>query len=197
MVRDQTRWMLDILEDPTRTGIVVVTTPEEMPINETVDLLGRLGRETNVAPSAGRGEPRPAGAVRSQGSPTWSQRLGDVEDRLVEAAGPGVRQVVVAAQLTEARRAVGAGHLERLRDGLPDRPSGALRPRAVHPGDRPACRRPRRRGARPGTGRGMSPSRSIPPGSTPCSRARRWCSSADRAASARRRSRRRWRCRRR
>ena len=37
----------------------------------------------------------------------------------MEAAGPGVRQVVVAAQLTEARRAVGDEHLERLRDGLP------------------------------------------------------------------------------
>src|SRR5687768_13664661 len=119
MVRDQTRWMLDILEDPARTGIVVVTTPEEMPIIETVDLLARLDRETDVAPSvvvANRVLP----ALFDRRESEVVSRLGEVEDQLVEAAGPGVRQVVLAAQLTEARRAVGASHLERLRDGLPD-----------------------------------------------------------------------------
>ena len=33
MVREQTRWMTDILEDPAVTGLVVVTTPEEMPVD--------------------------------------------------------------------------------------------------------------------------------------------------------------------
>jgi anion-transporting ArsA/GET3 family ATPase len=119
MVRDQTRWMLDILEDPARTGIVVVTTPEEMPIIETVDLLARLDRETDVAPSvvvANRVLP----ALFDRKESEVVSRLGEVEDQLVEAAGPGVRQVVLAAQLTEARRALGASHLERLREGLQD-----------------------------------------------------------------------------
>ena len=40
LIRDQTRWMLDILDDPLRTGVAVVTTPEEMPVTETIDLLG-------------------------------------------------------------------------------------------------------------------------------------------------------------
>ena len=94
MVRDQTRWMLDILEDPARTGLVVVTTPEEMPVTETIDLLGRLGRETGVAPTRRRREPRPAGAVRS--TPVRRGRAARARSRtvLVEAAGPGVRQVV-------------------------------------------------------------------------------------------------------
>jgi anion-transporting ArsA/GET3 family ATPase len=47
-VRDQTGWMLKILGDPERTGVVVVATPEEMPANETVELAGRLREETNV-----------------------------------------------------------------------------------------------------------------------------------------------------
>ena len=46
-------------------------------------------------------------------------RLGEVEPLLVDAAGPGVRQVLAAAQVTEARRRVGSRHLERLRAGLP------------------------------------------------------------------------------
>jgi hypothetical protein len=38
---------------------------------------------------------------------------------LVDAVGPGVHAVVLAAQLTEARRAVGATHLESLRRAVP------------------------------------------------------------------------------
>ncbi len=43
MVRDQTDWMLDILGDRERTGLVVVTTPEEMPVIETIELVDRQG----------------------------------------------------------------------------------------------------------------------------------------------------------
>ena len=48
LVRDQTDWMIDILSDPQRTGLVIVTTPEEMPVTETIELLDRVGAETSV-----------------------------------------------------------------------------------------------------------------------------------------------------
>jgi anion-transporting ArsA/GET3 family ATPase len=48
MVRHQTEWMLDVLEDPARTGVVIVAAPEEMPVNETIDLSARLAAETDV-----------------------------------------------------------------------------------------------------------------------------------------------------
>jgi anion-transporting ArsA/GET3 family ATPase len=48
LVRDQTGWMLDILGDASTTGVVIVATPEEMPVNETLELAGRLGEETVV-----------------------------------------------------------------------------------------------------------------------------------------------------
>ena len=44
MVREQTRWMLEILDDPDRTGLVIVTTPEEMPVAETIELAVSLRR---------------------------------------------------------------------------------------------------------------------------------------------------------
>ncbi|MEY4338484.1 MAG: hypothetical protein RLZ14_334, partial [Actinomycetota bacterium] len=47
-VRDQTEWMLNILGDPARTGLVVVTTPEEMPVTETLELVGKVQRRTEV-----------------------------------------------------------------------------------------------------------------------------------------------------
>ena len=48
MVRDQVQWMLDLLGDPRRTGLVVVTTPEELPVSESIDLVERIRASTAV-----------------------------------------------------------------------------------------------------------------------------------------------------
>src|SRR3954451_25440343 len=48
MVRDQTGWMLDILGDANRTGAIIVAAPEEMPVNETIELADRIDQDTNV-----------------------------------------------------------------------------------------------------------------------------------------------------
>ena len=48
MVRHQTQWMSDILNDPAQTGVVIVSAPEEMPVAETIELAGRLKDETEV-----------------------------------------------------------------------------------------------------------------------------------------------------
>jgi anion-transporting ArsA/GET3 family ATPase len=47
-IHDQTGWMLDVLGDPAITGLVIVTTPEEMPVNETIELVARVRNETDV-----------------------------------------------------------------------------------------------------------------------------------------------------
>jgi anion-transporting ArsA/GET3 family ATPase len=52
LIRNQTDWMVDILHDPAQTGVVAVTTPEEMPILETKQLLATLAAETKVAVAA-------------------------------------------------------------------------------------------------------------------------------------------------
>jgi anion-transporting ArsA/GET3 family ATPase len=128
LVRDQTQWMLDILDDPQRTGVVVVTTPEEMPVTETIDLLGRLRAETG-AHASGVIANRVLPAMFNRREQAVVDRLDDVMEHLVEAAGPAVTTVVDAARLTEERRRTGAEHLDRLRawmeasgevaDGLP------------------------------------------------------------------------------
>ncbi len=38
MVQSQTNWMRDVLSDHARTALVIVTTPEEMPVTETIEL---------------------------------------------------------------------------------------------------------------------------------------------------------------
>ncbi len=64
LIRLQTDWMLDILSDPRRTGLVAVTTPEEMPVTETIELAERVAAETTVRPVGGGGQPGAARAVR-------------------------------------------------------------------------------------------------------------------------------------
>jgi anion-transporting ArsA/GET3 family ATPase len=118
MVREQTRWMLDIIEDPERTGVVVVTTPEEMPVVETIELLDRLDADTRVS-SAAIVANRVLPALFDRKESDVVASLGRADQLLVDAAGPAVRDVVLAAQLTEARRVVGARHLERLRAAVP------------------------------------------------------------------------------
>ncbi len=121
LVRDQTGWMLDILCDPEITGVVVVTTPEEMPVSETLDLVGRLEHETGVAASTIVANRVQHGLFDDRQCEVFERlaTVEGVEPMLVEAAGRAVRTVMEAARITERRAEVGAGHLERLRNGLP------------------------------------------------------------------------------
>jgi anion-transporting ArsA/GET3 family ATPase len=120
MVRDQTGWMLDILGDASRTGAIVVASPEEMPVNETIELAGRIGDETNVDLAAvvvNRVLPELFGRAEEECFDELRQpaRVGALE----AAAGPGVQPVLDAAELAVRLRRTRAGHLTRLRDGLP------------------------------------------------------------------------------
>ncbi len=115
LVRDQTDWMLEVLHDPTVTGVAVVTTPEEMPVTETLGLLDRLADETGVEATtliANRVLP----ALFDRRQTAIVDRLDEVEDLLVDAAGKNVRAVLEAAHITEARRRIGSAHLSRLRE---------------------------------------------------------------------------------
>src|SRR3954470_24114717 len=47
LVREQTEWMTTLLTDAATTGVVIVASPEEMPVTESLELIDRL-RETDV-----------------------------------------------------------------------------------------------------------------------------------------------------
>jgi anion-transporting ArsA/GET3 family ATPase len=119
MVRDQTGWMIDILSDPARTGVVIVATPEEMPVNETLDLAARLRDETTVDLAAivvnrvlpelfTRGEEEVFRALREPAAVAALARAVD---------GP-VEPLLDGAELAVRLRRTRAEHLGALRDGL-------------------------------------------------------------------------------
>ncbi|MGE3620468.1 MAG: ArsA family ATPase [Acidimicrobiia bacterium] len=120
LVREQTGWMLDILGDPTATGAVVVAAPEEMPVNEAVELAGRLRDETVVdlaAVVANRVLPELFG--RGEEEVFDELRRPEVVARLEEAVGGPVAPLMQGAALAVTLRRTRAAHLARLRAELP------------------------------------------------------------------------------
>ncbi len=118
LIRDQTDWMLDLLGDAATTGVVVVTSPEEMPVTESLELLDALG-DTNVDVAAvvvnrvlpelfGRGEEEIFDALREPA----------LVGALRETAGAKVDMVLEAAHLAVRLRRTRSRHLARLREGI-------------------------------------------------------------------------------
>ncbi|HEX4867933.1 MAG TPA: ArsA family ATPase [Acidimicrobiales bacterium] len=119
LVRDQTGWMLDILGDPAQTGVVIVSAPEEMPVNETLELVDRL-RDDTVVDLAAVVANRVLPELFGRGEEEVFDRLDALpEEVLVEAVGGPVRQLLDGAEMAVNMRRTRAVHLTRLREELP------------------------------------------------------------------------------
>ena len=119
LIRTQTEWMLELLSDPATTGAVIVATPEEMPVSETIELAARLRDETPVelaAVVANRVLPELFGTAEEETfeAMTAADRLG----RLETALGGDPTPVIAGARLAVDLRRNRARHLERLRAEL-------------------------------------------------------------------------------
>ena len=121
LIRQQTDWMVRILEDRERTGLCIVATPEEMPVNETIELAGRVEKETSVGLSAiivnrvlpelfGRGEEEVF--EKLERDPGRAALVG------AAGAGAGAEPILDAARLAVTLRRTRAGHLETLRHAV-------------------------------------------------------------------------------
>ena len=116
LVRQQTGWMLDILDDPALTGLVVVATPAEMPVSETLELIGRLGAETNVDLAAvivNRVLPELFG--RDEEEVFARLATAPAEARLAAALGGATGSIMEAARLTVSMRRSRTDYLDALR----------------------------------------------------------------------------------
>jgi len=119
LIRSQTDWILEILSDHRQTGVVAVTTPEEMPVAETIELADRLAAETSVALSA---------VIVNRVLPElFGRREEAVFDRLCQpnlgaklsaAAGGDATPILEGARLAVSLRRARAVHLAALRAGL-------------------------------------------------------------------------------
>jgi anion-transporting ArsA/GET3 family ATPase len=116
-VRAQTGWLGELLANPRVTALNVVTTPEEMPVVETCELVAKVRAELDV----------PLGAVivnrvlpelftRADEEAFEAMREPAAMGALAKVAGSGVGSVLEAAELAVNLRRTRAAHLEGLRD---------------------------------------------------------------------------------
>ena len=119
MVRDQTDWMVELLSDSSVTSLNVVATPEEMPVNETIELVQRARVELTV----------PLGAVvvnrvlpelftHTDEATFEALRGDDASAVLTSRVGSGTTAVLDAARLAVSLRRTRAVHLAELRQAV-------------------------------------------------------------------------------
>ena len=121
VVRQQTQWMIELLQDPATTGVVVVSTPEEMPVTETIELLDNLHASTSIdvaAVVANRVLPELYGRAEEELFDRVDTPAG--RKALQSAVGAKAGVLVDAAELAMNLRRSRAAHLTRLREHLPE-----------------------------------------------------------------------------
>lgn len=119
LIRDQTEGMAEILEDPNRTAVVVVTTPEEMPVVETLELIERLVDESDTKPAAvivNRSLPE----LFTQSEERVFARLGEPDacDAIRRYIGSDPAPHFKAARLAVGLRRAASENLYRLRESV-------------------------------------------------------------------------------
>lgn len=126
-VRRQADWLVQMLRDPKRTRVHLVTLPEEMPVAETLETASVLTEKLDIPQGA-----LFANAVYSElFTPQEEERLksGELDRDALIAEGTGVGlsldledldAVLAYARFLESRRDIEESHLERLRAGVDD-----------------------------------------------------------------------------
>jgi anion-transporting ArsA/GET3 family ATPase len=122
LLRDQTRWMIDILSDAESTGVVVVTTPEESPVDESIDLVGRLRSEAQVDVAALLVNRMPA-SFATDGDRVQVADLAERAD-----VDPRWGDLVALSQHAMQRRSLAVDQVTRLRDGVSSPPPIVVAP---------------------------------------------------------------------
>ena len=127
-VRRQSDWLLDMLRDPARTRVHLVTLPEEMPVSETLETAEALRTRVGIATGTVF-----ANAVYSRlFTPAEAKRVtelnaSDAGALVTEAKAVGldldhddIEALLGYARFLEARRAIQNQHLKELKKGVTD-----------------------------------------------------------------------------
>jgi anion-transporting ArsA/GET3 family ATPase len=118
-VRAQTQWMSELLSDPEICAVNIVTTPEEMPVAETIELVGRIRTELRT----------PLGSIivnrvlpelftTADEATFEALRAPAARELLEHRAGTGATAVLDGARLAVSLRRTRAVHLAHLLDSV-------------------------------------------------------------------------------
>jgi len=118
-VRQQTESMVDLLSDPAVTALNVVTAPEEMPVNETIELIEKARTEVDVPLGSvivNRVLPEPL--TRADEPVFAALQEPGARSVLTEHIGAGAVDVIDATRLAVALRRSRTVHLTKLREAI-------------------------------------------------------------------------------
>jgi anion-transporting ArsA/GET3 family ATPase len=118
-VRQQTDWMVELLSDPALTALNVVTSPEEMPVNETIELVAKAREQLDV--------PLGVVIVNRVLPELFTHADEEIFDALrapmgsavlADRVGPGATAVLDAARLAVSLRRTRSPYLAELREAV-------------------------------------------------------------------------------
>ena len=118
-LNEQTLWMTAILEDPQKTGVVVVTTCQEMAVNEALELVEALQTKTKVDTAAIIVNRVPPEIFTKSQEIVFTQ-LNKVAAKslITKKSGSSIDLSLQATGLARARRNLATHHIASLRSGL-------------------------------------------------------------------------------
>lgn len=119
MLRDQTQWMIDILSAPSTTGVVVVTTPEESPVDESIDLVTKLRSEARVDVAA---------LVVNRMPDVFGTDADRARMETLTATDERWMMPSTLAQAAVTRRTMAVGQVSRLQDSIESPPPVVVAP---------------------------------------------------------------------
>jgi anion-transporting ArsA/GET3 family ATPase len=118
---EETGWLSELLADGDKTTAIAVTTPEELPVTETIELLDRLRKETDVA----------LGGLIVNRLPPPVTAAGEAEAAALAASGDPLAPLATIAVDRHRRAVAERGRLRSIGARLieigdaPDDPTGA------------------------------------------------------------------------
>jgi len=126
-IRRQAEWLVQMLQDPKRARVHLVTLPEEMPVSETLETAAALegGLQIDSGPVFANGlyselfnGPEQVELVKMRAERDHTPLFEEAEKVGLRLDDEDVESLVGYAHFLEARRTIQAGHLKQLKKGI-------------------------------------------------------------------------------
>lgn len=117
-IKTQAQRMVDALQDPNRTRLVIVTLPEEMPVNESIELANKSRDDLGIKPG-----PVILNAMPQEIFGSDLEEYNELKKGVLSKnnGSPQLKSMVGLAELGIKRRSAALEYREKLAGALPDR----------------------------------------------------------------------------
>jgi anion-transporting ArsA/GET3 family ATPase len=125
-VRKQSEWLVDMLRDPDRTRVHLVTLAEEMPVTETLETAAALEDQIGIDSGTVFANAVYSELLDEEEAKAFEQLQAGVHEPFVEAAmrsglsldAADLDELVGYGRFLQARRSIQRSHLDELRAGI-------------------------------------------------------------------------------